>query len=74
MPGLDCSPNGPVWTNFSNFRLFFNRQVLGYFGLVFEYHLGWKLKENLATLNLTLLTGGRAGRRQQSELVQLNKY
>ena len=33
MPGLDCSPNGPVWTNFANFRLFFNRQALGYFGL-----------------------------------------
>ena len=25
MPGLECSPNGPVWTNFANFRLLFNR-------------------------------------------------
>ena len=37
MPGLDCSPNGPVWTDFANFRLFFNRQALGYFGVVFRY-------------------------------------
>ena len=50
MPGLDCSPNGPVWSNFANFRLFFNRQALGYFGQVFRYHLGWKLEEILATL------------------------
>ena len=47
MPGLHCSPNDPVWTNFANFRLFLNRQALGYFGIVFRYDLGWKLKENL---------------------------
>ena len=35
MLGLDCSPNGSVWTNIANFWLFFNRQALGYFGLVF---------------------------------------
>ena len=44
MPGLDCSPNGSVWTNFANFRLFFNRQALGYFELVFWYHLQQKLE------------------------------
>ena len=49
MPGLDCFPNDPVWTNFANFGLFFNRQALGYFGLVFRYHLGGKLEEYLAT-------------------------
>ena len=50
MPGLDCSSNGPVWTNFANFWLFFNRLTLGYFGLVFRYHLGWKLEKSLETL------------------------
>ena len=53
MPGMDCSPNGPLWTNFANFANFwpfFNRQALDYFGLVFRYHLGRKLEENLATL------------------------
>ena len=25
IPGLNCSSNGPVWTNFANFRLFFNK-------------------------------------------------
>ena len=53
LPGLDCSSNGPVWTNFANGWLFFNRQTLGYFGVVFRYHLGWKLEENLATLCTT---------------------
>ena len=48
MPGLDCSPNFPVRTDFANFLLFFNRQALGYFGLVIKYHLVWKLEENLA--------------------------
>ena len=53
MPALDCSPNGFVWTNFANFRLFFNKQALGYFGLVLRYHLSWKLEENLETLRVT---------------------
>ena len=30
----ECSPNGRVWTTFANFPLFFNRLVLGYYGLV----------------------------------------
>ena len=51
MPGLDCSPNFPVRTNFANFLLYFNRQALGYFGLVIRYHLGWKLEENLVILH-----------------------
>ena len=50
IPGLDCSPYGPVSINFANFRLFFNRQALGYFWLVFRYHFRWKYEENLATL------------------------
>ena len=53
MLGLDCSPNGPVWTNFANFWLIFNRQALGYSGLVFRYHFRGKLEENLATLVTT---------------------
>ena len=56
MPGLECSPNGSVWTNFANFRLFFNRQALGYFGLVFRYDFRWKLQENLATLSPSHVT------------------
>ena len=50
IPSEDCSPNGPVWTEFANFWLFFNRQALGYLGLVFRYHTRRKLEENLATL------------------------
>ena len=50
MPGLNCSPNSPIWTNFAKFWLFFNRQALGYFGLVLRYRLGCKLEENLAAL------------------------
>ena len=50
MSGLDCSPNGPIWTNFANFWLFFYRQALGYFGLVFRYYFRGKIEENLATL------------------------
>ena len=52
MPGLDCFPNDPVWTNFVNFWLFFNRQLLCYFGPVLRYHLDRKLEKNLATLVL----------------------
>ena len=33
MPGLDCSPNGPAWTNFEN---------LAYFRLIFGYFLTGK--------------------------------
>ena len=51
MPGLDSFTNGPVWTNFENFRLFFNGQALCYFWLVIRYRLGWKHEENVATLN-----------------------
>ena len=47
MPGLDCSPNGPVWTNFANFRQNFQQASVG---LVFRYHFRGKLEENLATL------------------------
>ena len=50
MPGLDSSPNDPVWTDFANFRLFSNRQALHYFALVFRFHFHGKLEENLATL------------------------
>ena len=56
MLSLICSSNDPVWTDFANFckflanfPLFFNRQALGYFGLVFRYHFCWKLEENMAT-------------------------
>ena len=57
MPGLHCSPNDPVRINFANFckfSVFFNRQALGYFGLVLRYHFRWKLQENLATLIIDL--------------------
>ena len=49
MLGLDCLSMAQ-WINFANFWLFFNRQALCYFGLVFRYHFRWKLEENLATL------------------------
>ena len=52
MPGLDCSQNGSVWTNFANFGLFLNKQTLGYFELAIRYHFGWKLEESLETLVL----------------------
>ena len=48
MPGLDCSPNGPAWTNckfLAYFWLFFSRQALGYFGLVLRYHWAGNLKK-----------------------------
>ena len=56
MPDLDCFPNGPAWTNFANFRLFFNKQALGYFGLVLRYHFCCKLEKNLATLMVKPIT------------------
>ena len=53
MPGLDCSPNGPLWTNFAKFCKFLAilQQVsIGLFWAVFKYHFRGKLEENLATL------------------------
>ena len=48
MPGLDCSPNGPVWTNFANFRQNLQQASVGLF---FRYHFRRKSQESLATLN-----------------------
>ena len=48
MPGLDCFPNGPVWTSFANFQQASVGSI--YFGLVCRYHFRRKLEENLATL------------------------
>ena len=55
MPDLGCSPKDSLWTNLANFQLFFNKQALGYFGLVLRYDLGWKPEENLAILVLDAL-------------------
>ena len=47
MPGLDCSPNGSVWTNYANFWLFWAS---------YRYHFRQKHEENLATLFLSAKT------------------
>ena len=48
MSGIDFFLKGSVWINFAISGLFSHRQAFGYFGLVSTYHLGWKIKENLA--------------------------